>query len=407
MKAIIRAIIALSLLLVFIPMSAQAPQETDGKDLVSMSPDTDFQQALGILQVYLMREEGRIFVDLSNSKGEIGLKIDKLHWKAAMISLFAARGLAWEETYNAILINRSDDKKSGGRGSGATGGGIATGTIFAESRDEVLIEVTFFEADRNALSEVGIDWTSLSDGNVNFSANLNSTDQVTEDILSIAVNESWKIGSGTIDLVTLFKVFEANDEGSVISRQQITVTSGEEGQVLDGVEFSIKSVDESGNTTDEFYKAGTIVTVTPNVRQEMSGNKFIELNINTERSSAEPGAISTVVKKSSANTKKILYNGEEAVIGGLTTKETSEVRKGIPFLKDLPWWVFGIRYLTGYNSHQTKSKELLIILKATIIPALQERQEARPRLKDDIERIRTEIPKFEKQVHPPKEEEEE
>ncbi len=402
MKAIIRAIIVLTLLAVYFPASAQTAAEPDGKDLVSMSSDTDFQQALGILQVYLMREEGRIFVDLSNTKGSIGLRIDKLHWKAAMISIFSAKGLLWEDTHNAILIKRGDDKQSGAR---KAGGAAATTTtsIVEELRDEVLIEVTFFEADRNVLNEVGIDWTSLSDGKVNFSANLNSTDQVTEDILSIAVNETWKIGSGTIDLVTLFNIFEANDEGSVISRQQVTVTSGEEGQVLDGMEFSIKSIDESGNTTDNFYKAGTIVTVTPYVKTELSGNKFVELNVSTERSSAEPGAVSTIVTKSSASTKKILYNGEEAVIGGLTTKETAEVRKGIPFLKDLPWWVFGIRYLTGYNSHQTKSKELLIIIKATILPAMRERQEARPELKEDVERIRTEIPKLEEQLFDEKE----
>ncbi len=396
MKSMIQALIVLSLLMVIIPVTAQTTGQTDGKDLVSMSSDTSFQQALGILQVYLMREEGRIFVDLSNTKGEIGMKIDKLHWKAAMISIFTAKGLLWEETYNAVLIRKPDDSKAGARKSGS--GATVSAAPVDVSRDEVLIEVTFFEADRNALSEVGIDWTSLSDGKVNFSANLNSSDQVTEDILSIAVNETWKIGSGTIDLVTLFEVFEANDEGSVISRQQITVTSGEEGQVLDGMEFSIKSIDESGNTTDNFYKAGTIVTVTPNVRTEVSGNKFIELEVSTERSSAEPGAVSTIVTKSSANTKKILYNGEEAVIGGLTSKETAEVRKGIPFLKDLPWWVLGIRYLTGYNSHQTKTKELLIILKATIIPNLQERQEAKPELNEDINRIRKEIPKLEKQL---------
>ena len=348
MKAMIRAIIILSLLVIWLPVAAQNTPEADGKDLVSMSADTSFQQALGILQVYLMRDEGRIFVDLSNTKGEIGLKIDKLHWKAAMISILTAKGLLWEDTYNAILINRPSDTKAAGSRAGASP--TVTGAAVEGARDEVLIEVTFFEADRNALSEVGIDWTSLSNGNVNFSANLNSTDQVTEDILSISVDESFKIGSGTIDLVTLFKVFEANDKGSVISRQQITVTSGEEGQVLDGVEFSIKSIDESGNTTDEFYKAGTIVTVTPTVRTEVNGNKFVELVVNTERSSAEPGSVSTIVTKSSANTKKILYNGEEAVIGGLTSKETSEIRKGIPFLKGPP--LVGVWYPLPHWLHQ-------------------------------------------------------
>ena len=48
----------------------------------------------------------------------------------------------------------------------------------------------------------------------------------------------------------------------------------------------------------------------------------------------------------------------------------------------------------------------MIIIKATIIPTLHERQEARPELYEDIERIRKEIPKFEEQVKERKEEKE-
>ncbi len=36
-------------------------------------------------------------------------------------------------------------------------------------------------------------------------------------------------------------------------------------------------------------------------------------------------------------------------------KEPTE-RVGIPFLKDLPWWVFGIRYLTGSDKAVTTKK---------------------------------------------------
>jgi type IV pilus assembly protein PilQ len=45
----------------------------------------------------------------------------------------------------------------------------------------------------------------------------------------------------------------------------------------------------------------------------------------------------------------------------------------VPFLKDLPWYVFGLRYLFGYNLDQVDKKELVILLKAELIPTLQER----------------------------------
>ncbi|MCK4690150.1 MAG: hypothetical protein KAT41_07640, partial [Candidatus Marinimicrobia bacterium] len=49
----------------------------------------------------------------------------------------------------------------------------------------------------------------------------------------------------------------------------------------------------------------------------------------------------------------------------------------IPGLKDLPWWVFGIRYLTGYNSKDNMRKELVIFVKASIVPTLAERIESK------------------------------
>jgi type IV pilus assembly protein PilQ len=39
----------------------------------------------------------------------------------------------------------------------------------------------------------------------------------------------------------------------------------------------------------------------------------------------------------------------------------------VPVLKDLPWWVFGIRYLTGYDSKEKKERELIISIQAEIV----------------------------------------
>jgi len=57
----------------------------------------------------------------------------------------------------------------------------------------------------------------------------------------------------------------------------------------------------------------------------------------------------------------------------LFVNEEATVRNGIPFLKDLPWWVFGIRYLTGSDETIVRKKELIILLKAELVPTLKER----------------------------------
>ncbi len=62
-------------------------------------------------------------------------------------------------------------------------------------------------------------------------------------------------------------------------------------------------------------------------------------------------------------------------LGGLFVTEEVVTRNGIPFLKDLPWWVFGIRYLTGSDQTIERKKELVILLKTELLPTLQERLE--------------------------------
>ena len=68
-----------------------------------------------------------------------------------------------------------------------------------------------------------------------------------------------------------------------------------------------------------------------------------------------------------------MLNGEETVIGGLYQNEETTTRSGIPVLKDLPWWVFGIRYLTGSDVISVVKKELVIVIKVDLLPRLKER----------------------------------
>ena len=87
--------------------------------------------------------------------------------------------------------------------------------------------------------------------------------------------------------------------------------------------------------------------------------------------------LSTIINKSESSTEVLLFDGEETVIGGLYDTDETVTRAGIPILKDLPWWVFGIRYLTGSNRHETNIREMIVIIKAEISkPILERKKEA-------------------------------
>ena len=60
-------------------------------------------------------------------------------------------------------------------------------------------------------------------------------------------------------------------------------------------------------------------------------------------------------------------------MGGLYTTTESSERGGVPLLKDLPWWVFGLKYLFGYDKVTSSTQELIILLKAELVQTLEER----------------------------------
>lgn len=356
----------------------------ESQDLITLSGSTPFPKAVSILSTYFRTYDDITLVDLTNYTGNIGVDFQKIHWKSAFNSIILNLGLDQKRQADNIIISRGEKATE----------------IMEKIKDDVLIEVTFFEADFNTVRELGIDWSTFVDGEIQLRADLRSP-AVSEEILSVNYSDRFESGSTRIDINTLFRTFSATDKGHIISRPQITITSGEEGRVQDGLDYTIlipgRTVlgEEIAQAHEVNVQSGTIVTVSPEVFYDDKGEKYIALDINVERSSAFPSITGYTKRTSELNSKKTLYSGEETIIGGLTSKETINVRKGIPIIKDLPWWFFGLRYLAGYSKTELATKELIILIKATIIPQVEMRKLDRIDLKEEIDRSREQIPRLE------------
>jgi len=57
-------------------------------------------------------------------------------------------------------------------------------------------------------------------------------------------------------------------------------------------------------------------------------------------------------------------------------------------LKDLPWWVFGLKYLFGYETEIYTEREMIVILKAEIINQAEERKSQAVSTEEQIEQER-------------------
>lgn len=347
-------------------------------EIVAFPPTTTFAQAIQILSRISRDVEGKVIIDPTNQQGPINVSIQPTYWKNALEAILRSNGLEFVEraTYYEIRPSTSGIILQQGPI------GPKEGELTIDSR-QVEISAIFFQATRGNIAEAGIDWSIFSRGNVNFDISSVAGTSVTQEFLSATIDYSAESGTSTISTLALLNAFEALNVGKIISKPIITVLDGATGVIQVGQSFSIKQRDFAGNTTDKFFEVGTILTVTPTIISDRDID-FIHLIISAEKSSAFPDPVSTRIDKQVATTEVILLDGEQTAIAGLFADESTSIRKGIPILKDLPWWFFGLRFLTGFSSTETKEEELIIIIRADLVPSITERVERRKMELDEI-----------------------
>ena len=350
---------------------------TSPQELVSIAPTTPLDNALTAISEISKKFTGKIIVDTEHRTMPINLDIQGMQWKDALEAICRKNDIWFTEYENYIQIGAAAGSEAGKNQPGAittTGpGGGGDVEIHKEPANfrsrEVKISTVFFEVNLTKLDQAGIDWTFMkSTSNVDINSSFLGATQVTSTIFKTEVTPH--VSFANLDFIA--SIFSNYELGEIMSSPDIVVRSGQEGRIQVGQDFSIRERDFAGNLIDKFYSAGTIAKVTPQVITEQ-GVSFIHMNVDVERSDVQPGAISTIINKTKATTNLLLLDGEETIIGGLYNSENDVVREGIPFLKDLPWYVFGLRYLFGFNSDNLVKKELVILLKAELVPTLQER----------------------------------
>jgi len=339
-------------------------------ELVTMSQSLPFSEAIALLSKVSESTTGKRIVSTVVSDKPIGLEIENLPYDKALFMIVQYNGYIIEEKEDVIVIKRVQQEE------------VKPEDIYAsvDSR-EIKISAVFFEVDVAETKERGIDWKFLlSQNGLDIGTELITRTQSTT-VEKTNPSQFGVSGSGDFNLgdfygqaTAMFRFFENEGLGEIIASPNITVRDKRQGRIQVGSDFSVRTRDFAGNTVEKFFPTGTIIEVTPHVYKE-DGIDYILLNIQVERSSFQLNEQTTEIKKTNASTQVLMLNGEETILGGLFVNEETITRNGIPFLKDLPWWVFGIRYLTGSDQTVVRKKELVILLKTELLPTLKERLE--------------------------------
>lgn len=374
-------IIAYFVISIFIVLQA-SPQEywerrfktnQNPDELVTMSETLPFNQAIELLSKVSESVSGRGIVATVQKTDPIGIEITNMPYDKALLMIVNFAGLEYEMKEDVIIV-KSKTKEELER---------TPETYAPPTQREVKISALFCEIDLVEAKKVGLDWRVLLSGEqTNLAGVLRGETETSREQSSqglqpefkLGVTSDFQIGDFFGQATAVFKFFEQNNIGEIISNPSIVVRDRNQGKIQIGSDFSVRTRDFAGNTTEQFFPTGTIIIVTPYVHKE-NGLDYALLDVAVERSSFQTSELTTEIRKTTAATQVIMLDGEETAIGGLFVNEELVVRNGIPFLKDLPWWVFGIRYLTGFDQTTIRKKELVILLKLEIMPTLQERFE--------------------------------
>lgn len=360
------------------------------QEIVSLDSTMRMDQALLVINELSKQFAGKIIIDLEKRRNPIGIYIVNQHWRDALDMILAHHGLTYTEEADFIRIMQAGEMAAIERGPGAIIPGEPPPTL--DSRD-VRISAVFFTTDLGKLQEYGISWRYFRDRSkeplqdVYMSSGISLGDttgtvppmyrasgtQMNIPPLSTAIGileSPPEFKFANID--ALIKFFGSNELGEVVTSPDVVVRNGKKGRIQVGKDIFVTSRDIAGNTINQLISTGTIIEVTPIVYTQ-SDTDFIYLDLTIEQSEAAPGATGPEISRSQVKTHSLLFDGEETVIGGLVRTQDLTRREGIPFLKDLPWWFLGLRYIFGSDYQYRVKSELIVLLKVELLDPIRDR----------------------------------
>lgn len=347
-------------------------------ELVTLSANIPFDRAISLINEISLKKTGKRVISLAKREAPIGVEIINVPFEKALLMIVQYAGLVYEKTETSTIIKSKTEVVND----------VKSENYADIDAREVKISALFFEIDVNKSKERGINWQLLLSNNAggvtsgmtttgaastgSSSSSSSSTSSTTSADFSVSANSQFGIGNFFGQALGLFRYFESENIGEMIAQPTVTVRNKVPGKVQVGSDYSIKVRDFSGNIINQFFPTGTIIKVTPYI-YEQDKIEYCLLNLDVEKSTATVSDLVTEIKKTAATTQVLMLDGEETAIGGLFINEETKTRNGIPILKDLPWWVLGLRYLTGNDQVTLTKKELVIVVRIDLVPRLKDR----------------------------------
>jgi type IV pilus assembly protein PilQ len=158
------------------------------------------------------------------------------------------------------------------------------------------------------------------------------------------------------------QMLEQHRKANIISNPRITTVDNREAKIVVGQKIPLIVQDVAGNPVSQLQTIGIQLKVTPHLTQD----KKIIMDLHPEvsdlstQSTVQGGVI---INTSEADTRVMVDDGQTAVIGGLIRTNDSNVRRGLPLLKDIPLVGFFFRS----DNVVRQNRELIIFVTPRLV----------------------------------------
>lgn len=241
---------------------------------------------------------------------------------------------------------------------------------------QVLLKVKIYEISRTRLRELGVDWAHVSSSGAfigtsisGLLSNVNVVDGVTTLVDTGGQTVEFAVTNGSNVLTGWLDAVEQNNIAKILAEPNLVTVSGRPAQFNEGGEIPVLIPQSLGQIAVEYKPYGTQVDFLPIVL----GNGKIRLEVRPRISDIDDSRSVTIndinipaLTVRQVDTAVEMNAGQTLAIAGLIQQRTETVKRGLPYLADIP--ILGVPFRrVGDDVNEI---ELLVMVTPELVDAM-------------------------------------
>jgi pilus assembly protein CpaC len=311
------------------------------------------KQLVGVIEVEVGYDGQRLAADLDRVAPGAGARVGSANGRTVLSgpvgdAITAAKAVGIAKQYGPEVLN----------------------DLVVRSPQQVMLEVRFVEASRNAGKELGISWEAVGKNYGNpTKAAYNVAAAAGNGLVSGSIPFGAILGrvlSSGVEADILVQALEERGLARRLAEPNLITMSGEKASFLAGGEFPIPVAGDEDRITIDYKKFGVSLTFTPTVLANGVINLRIEPEVsqldftNTVRT-ASVSVPALIVRR--ANTVVELRDGQSFAVAGLLQSINQETQEQLPWLGDVP--IIGALFRSA--AFERKETDLAIIVTPRLV----------------------------------------